>query len=156
MVRTSPTASPFSLVTTFKQIFRGIFGAAKFLMRMLSIISRSAFPSKHAEHTHQGLMRNLSIRVRNWCACWAYASGTDAHAEHTLQFLTRMLSIRVKTQILKGPSYHAEHTRQGLMCVLSMCIRNWCACWAYASAPSAYAQLAHQKLNEAWLPQKLK
>ncbi len=49
----------------FKQIFRGPFGAAKFLMRMLSIILRSAFPSKHAEHTHQGLMRTLSIRVRN-------------------------------------------------------------------------------------------
>ena len=45
--------------------FRGPFGAAKFLMRILSIILRSAFPSKHAEHTHQGLMRILSIRVRN-------------------------------------------------------------------------------------------
>ena len=52
-------------IKKFKQIFRGPFGAAKFLMRMLSIILRSAFPSKHAEHTHQGLMRTLSIRVRN-------------------------------------------------------------------------------------------
>jgi hypothetical protein len=49
----------------FKQIFIGSFGAAKFLMRMLSIILRSAVPSNHAEHMHQGLMRNLSIRVRN-------------------------------------------------------------------------------------------
>ena len=49
----------------FKQIFRGLFGAAKFLMRMLSIILRSALPSKHAVHTRQGLMRTLSIRVRN-------------------------------------------------------------------------------------------
>ncbi len=52
-------------IKKIKQIFRGSFGAAKFLMRMLSIILRSAVPSKHAEHTHQGLMRNLSIRVRN-------------------------------------------------------------------------------------------
>jgi hypothetical protein len=40
-----------------KNIFRGSFGAAKFLTRMLSLILRSAVPSKHAEHTHQGLMR---------------------------------------------------------------------------------------------------
>ncbi len=37
--------------------------------------AQSAFPSKHAEHTHQELMRTLSIRVRNWCVHWAYASG---------------------------------------------------------------------------------
>ncbi len=56
-------------IKNFKQIFRGLIGAAKFLMRMLSIILRSAFSSKHAEHTRQGLMRTLSTRVRNWCAC---------------------------------------------------------------------------------------
>ncbi len=32
---------------------------------------------KHAQHTHHRLMRTLSIRVRNWCVFWAYASGTD-------------------------------------------------------------------------------
>ncbi len=48
-----------------KKVFGGSFGAAKFLTRMLSLILTSAFPSKHAEHTHQGLMRNLSIRVMN-------------------------------------------------------------------------------------------
>ena len=47
-----------------KKIFRGSFGAAKFLPRMLSVILRSAVPSKHAEHMHQGLMRTLSVRVR--------------------------------------------------------------------------------------------
>jgi hypothetical protein len=46
-------------------ICRGSFEAAKFLTRMLSLILRSAFPSKDAEHTHKGLMRTLSIRVRN-------------------------------------------------------------------------------------------
>jgi hypothetical protein len=47
------------------KIFRSSFGAAKILARMLSLILRSAVLSKHAEHTHQGLMRTLSIRVRN-------------------------------------------------------------------------------------------
>jgi hypothetical protein len=56
---------------------------------MLSLILSSVVPSKHAEHTHQELMR--------------YGSGTDAFAEHTHQelmrtlFLTRMLSISVLT-----------------------------------------------------------
>ena len=67
----------------------------------------------YAEHTRKKLVRMLSIRVRNWCACWAYASVPDpgAYAQHILkgmrsvhalvpdayaqcthQFLTRMLS----------------------------------------------------------------
>jgi hypothetical protein len=52
-------------IKKLKKIFRGSFGAAKFLTRMLSLILRSAVTSKHAEHTHQGLMRTLSIRIRN-------------------------------------------------------------------------------------------
>ncbi len=60
------------------KIVRGSFGAAKFLTHMLCLILRSAVPSKHAEHTHQGLMRTLSIRD---------GSGTDAFAEHMHQFL---------------------------------------------------------------------
>jgi hypothetical protein len=124
--------------------------------RMLSLILRSAVPSKHSEHTHQGLMRTLIERVRNWCVRWAYASGTDAHAEHTHQFITRILSISVKIPNLKrafkpcwayasGIDVCTWHARKKLMRMLR-----------YASAPYAYAQLAHQKLNEAWLPQKLK
>jgi hypothetical protein len=35
------------------KIFRGSFGATKFLMHMLSLILRSAVPTKHAEHTHK-------------------------------------------------------------------------------------------------------
>ncbi len=112
-------------IKKFKQIFRSSFGAAKFLMRMLSIILRSTVPSKHAEHTHQGLMRNLSIRLRNWCACWAYASGTDAYAEHTHQFLTRMLSISVKIPNLK---------------------RAFKPCWAYASGTDACTEHARKGL----------
>jgi hypothetical protein len=59
----------------YKNLFRGSFGAAEFLTRMLSLNLRSAFPSKHAEHM--------------------------LHAQCTHQFLTRMLSISVKIPNLK-------------------------------------------------------
>jgi hypothetical protein len=45
--------------------FGDSFGAAKFLTRMLILILRSAFPSKHAEHTHQRLMRTMGLRARS-------------------------------------------------------------------------------------------
>ncbi len=38
-------------IKKFKQIFRGSFGAAKFLTRLVSEILRIAVPSKHAEHS---------------------------------------------------------------------------------------------------------
>ncbi len=107
-------------------------------------------------------MRMLSIRIRNWCASWAYVQGTGAHAEHIHQELMRMLSIRISFPIfqwpfvIEVPTNHAEHTRKELVRMLSIHVRNWCACWAYASVPYAYAQHARQKLNAAWLPQKLK
>ncbi len=63
-------------VNFFKYIFRGPFGTAEFLTRILSLILRSAVPSKHAEHTHQELMRT---------GTWAYGSRTDAFAENTHQ-----------------------------------------------------------------------
>ncbi len=127
-----------------KKIFRGSFGAAKFLTRMLSLILRSAVPSKHAERTHQGLMRTLSIRVRNWCVRWAYTSGTVAHAECTHQFLTRMHSISVKIPNLKGafnPCWAyasgtdacAEHARKELMRMLSIRISSLRVCSACAA-----------------------
>ncbi len=63
-----------------KKIFRGSFGAAKFLTRMLSI--------KHKiSKFEQGLQNILIMRVRNWCVHWAYASGTDACTERTRQEL---------------------------------------------------------------------
>ena len=110
-----------------KKIFRGSFGAAKFLLRMLRIILRSAVPSKHAEHTLQGLMCTLSIR-----------------AEHTHQFLTRMLSISVKFPNLKrafkpcwayasGTDACTEHPRKGLVRMLSVRISSLHVCWACAS-----------------------
>jgi hypothetical protein len=44
-------------------------------------------PSKHAEHTHQELMRTrqelmhlLSVHVRNWCIPWVYTSVLYAYA----------------------------------------------------------------------------
>ncbi len=113
------------------KIFRGSFGAAKFLMRMISLILRSTVPSKYVEHKHQGLIHTLSIRVRNWCIRWAYASGTDAHAECKHQFLTRMLSISVKIPNLirafnpclahaSGTDACTEHARKELMRMLSI------------------------------------
>ncbi len=56
-------------------------------MPQVLMCAHSAVPSKHAEHTHQELMRTLSIRVRNWCVQWAYASGTGAHAQRAHQKL---------------------------------------------------------------------
>ena len=128
----------------FKKIFRGSFGAAKFLTRMLSLILRSAFPSKYAEHTHQGLMRTLSIRVRNWRVCSALASVPYAHAQCMHQFLMRMLSISVKIPNLKrafNPCWAyasetdacTEHARKELMRMLSIRISSLRVCSAYAS-----------------------
>jgi hypothetical protein len=99
-------------------------------------------PSKHAEHTHQGLMRTLSIRVR-WTdafaehthqflmgmlsigvkitnlkkafkSCWAYSSGTDACTEHACKELTRMLSICISSLVLRVCSACASETKWGL------------------------------------------
>jgi hypothetical protein len=59
-------------VKNFFFIFRGLFGAAKFLAYAQS--NRGAVLSKHAEHTH----------------------GTDANPEHTGQELMCSLSIRIR------------------------------------------------------------
>jgi hypothetical protein len=104
-------------------------------------------------------MRTLSIRVRNWCAPWACASGTDAHPEHMHQFLMRMLSMPIsfpKFQMFilytlsmrvrnwcvhwacaSGTDACPEHARQELMRMLSIRVRNWCMHWAYASGTNA-------------------
>jgi hypothetical protein len=82
----------------------------------------------HAEHTGQELMRTLSVRVRNWCAPWAYASVPDAHAQHAHQF-----------SYFSNVHYvYPQHARKELMRALSMHIRNWCACWACASGTDAH------------------
>ncbi len=52
-------------------------------------------------------MRILSIRIRNWCMYWAFASETYACTEHTHQVLTHAL--------YKGSFKHAEHTHKELM-----------------------------------------
>jgi hypothetical protein len=100
-------------------------------------------------------MRMLSIRIRNWCASWAYAQGTGAHAEHTRQELMRLLNICISFLIfqwpfiIEVPTNHAEHVRKELVRMLNIHVRKWCACWAYASVPYGYAQHARQKLNAA-------
>jgi hypothetical protein len=72
---------------------------------------------------------------------WAYESGTGVSIEHTHQVL-----IHAQSAV---PLKHAEHMHQQLMRTLSIRIRNWCACWAYASVPYAYALHVRQKLNSA-------
>ncbi len=71
-------------IQIFNKIFRGPFGAAKFLTCMLSLILRSA-----------SLQNMLSIRISSWCVPWAYGSGTDAFAVHTHQELKCTPSKRI-------------------------------------------------------------
>ncbi len=72
----------------------------------------------YPQHSREELMHALSLRLRNWCVRWAYASGADECMEHRSPKLVRALSA--------VPSKHADHTRQKPMCALSMHIRNWC------------------------------
>ncbi len=85
--------------------------------RQVPIHAQSTVPSKHAEHTHQKLIRTLNIRVRKWCVCWLYASGTDARPEHTRKHKNS------KFEMI--PSTHAEHARKELMSTLTR--RSACA-----------------------------
>ncbi len=90
-----------------------------FILYTLSIRVRT---DAFTEHTRQELLRAMSIRIKNWCVRWAYASGTDASTEHTRQKLMRALSIRIK---------------------------NWCVHWAYASG-TASILLYQFHINTYW------
>jgi hypothetical protein len=89
----------------------------------------------------------LSIRVRNWCVCSAWASVPDTYAQHTRQFLMRMLSMvwRDLFQIWNVYAY-AEHARKKLMRMLRVRISSWLVCSANASVPDPYVQGTHQFL----------
>ncbi len=106
--------------------------------------------------------------LRPLCVCWAYASGTDAQAEYTRKALVRMLSIRVRNWCVCSayasvfPFFKRPFvTEVPTQTMLSIRVRNCCACWAYApgtdahadqwayanvSVPYAYAEHARQKL----------
>ncbi len=90
-----------------------------------------------------------SIRGKNWFACWAYASGTDAydwcacwaayalgtnaHPEHMHQFLTHMLSkcsVHQFSHFSNAYFVYPQHARKELMGAQSIPIRNWCVHWA--------------------------
>ncbi len=105
---------------------------------------RSEVPSKHADHTHQWLTRSLSIGIRNWCACWAYASVLCAYAQHKRKIPNLKRAFKPCWTYALGTDACTEHVRRELMRMMSV------------RAPYAYAQFAHQKLNEACLPPKLK
>ncbi len=88
-------------------------------------------------------MLMLSISVRNWCACWAYASFPDPYAQGTHQFLVRMLSIFFKgmrSVHALVPDAYAQCTHQFLTRMLSVRISSWRACSVHASIPYAHAE----------------
>ncbi len=67
------------------------------LMRALSIWVRNWFVHwANMWNLKRSFQNMLSIRVRNLCVPWAYASGTDAYDEHTPKELMRALSVRVR------------------------------------------------------------
>ncbi len=69
--------------------------------------------------TGQELMRALSIRVRNRCVHWAYASGTNA--------CTGRSPFIICWAYASGAGAYAEHTGRELMRALSVRVRNWCS-----------------------------
>ncbi len=104
----------------------------------------------HAEHTGQELTGTLSMRVRNWCVCWAYKSGTGACTEHTRQGANAWQSAvpskhAEQRAYTSGTDAYPEHTGQELMCALSIRIRNSCA--RSACAPEIKWCLASPKIK---------
>ncbi len=81
----------------------------------------------------------LSLHVRNWCACWAYVSGTDAHAEHMHQFLTPMLRVRISSWCVCSAFFE-----ENALCAR---ISTWCVCSVHTPVPDSYAQRTHQFLT---------
>ncbi len=158
-------------IKNFIKIFGGSFRGAKFLTRMLSLFWRRFFfkfgpknffsielliplvsvNNNFLKFFILNVLKKLLKIFTSFCVC----SGLYAYAEHTRQELMRMLSICIsfpifqRTYVIEVPTNHAEHTRKELVCMLSIHVRKWCACWAYASVPYAYAQHARQKLNAA-------
>jgi hypothetical protein len=63
-----------------------IFEVLKKLLKNFTSLRVCSSLYAYAEHTHQELMRKLSIRARHW-----------AHAEHTSQELMSMLSTRISS-----------------------------------------------------------
>ncbi len=78
----------------------------------------------YTEHTDQELMRALSVRIRNWCAPWPYASVPYAHSQHVHQF-SRFSNV----------DFVYPQQR----------VRNWCVHWACASETDAYTEQTCQE-----------
>jgi len=75
-------------------------------------------------HTSQELVCTLSMRVRKWCAPWAYASVPYAHAQHAHQF-SHFSNIHF---------VYPQHACKELMrALLSLWVSNWWVYWAFAS-----------------------
>jgi hypothetical protein len=75
------------------------------------VLTLSAVPSKHAEHTRQRLMCALSMGIKNVVRTLSIHISFSLHNSKTVKFG-------------KVPSKHAELTRKELICALSVRVRN--------------------------------
>ncbi len=128
----------------------------------------------YPQHMQTELMHMLSMRLRNWCMRWAYASETDMCIEHMHQEQICALSTRIRNSCMhwayyaSGTRERTEHTRhQELVRALSILgtdacteymhqelmhalgtlrIRNLCVHWAYALGTYACSEHIHQFL----------
>jgi hypothetical protein len=97
------------------------------LLKILTSLRACSDLYAHAELTGQDLMRALSMRIRDWCPPWPYASVSYAHTQHVHQF----------SNFSDVYFVYPKHARKELMRALSMRLRNWCIRWSYASGTGA-------------------
>ncbi len=101
---------------------KGSLRAAKFLMRMLSLISMTIYLSLVKKIFCVELLRPfISVNSSPW------------------KWLKILTSLSACSELYA----HGEHTRQEQMRMLSIQVRNWCAPWSYTSVPCAHAQHTH-------------
>ncbi len=92
-----------------------------------------------AQHTHQILMPMLRARIKFWPIRSAYTSDSDAHAQRMHQTLTPCAQRmhQILTHMLR--MFWRDHFKfEIFMRMLSVRIKFWCACSAYASNSEAY------------------
>ncbi len=87
----------------------------------------------------------MSIRVRNWCAPWPYASNPYVHAQHAHQF----------SHFSNVHFVYPQHVRKERMRALSLRVRNWCVHWAYTSGTNACTEHSPFKKSWAYMHQEL-
>jgi hypothetical protein len=92
-------------------------------------------------------IRMLSIRIMIWCIFQVLILDTLS------MDLMHMLSMRLRNSCMHWAYYASgthvciKHMHQEQICTLSICIRNSCVQWAYASGTYACTEHTHQKLS---------